>query len=243
MNLYKYLKDHDLLTKLEEYTEKLLNGIPVQYIIGNVNFYGTKIMVNKDVLIPRFETELLVDKTIKYINKYFNSKIDILDIGTGSGAIAIVLKKMINCSLDAVDISKEALLVAKKNSEYNNVDINFFVSDVFSSVEKKYDVIISNPPYIGEDEKIMDIVSNNEPHIALYASFDGLYFYEQIISNCKLYLKDQFLIAFEIGWQQADRITKIINKYLSDVQISVEQDYSGKDRFIFITNIKDHFNK
>ena len=232
--LYKYLKDNNLLDKLDEYTDRLLNGEPVQYIIGNVDFYGNKIIVNKDVLIPRFETELLVEKTIKYIKNKYDNKIDILDIGTGSGAIAITLDKEVNCNVDAIDISSEALEVAKENNKLNGTNVNMFISDVFGNVSKKYDVIISNPPYISNDEEIMDIVKNNEPHIALYADMDGLYFYDKILRESKKYLKDNFIIAFEIGYMEANDIVEIANKYLDNISISVEKDYSDRDRFIFI---------
>ncbi len=232
--LYKYLKNTDLLDKLYEYTDRLLNGEPVQYIIGNVDFYGNKIIVNKDVLIPRFETELLVEKTIKYIKNKHDNKIDILDIGTGSGAIAITLDKEVNCNVDAIDISSEALEVAKENNKLNGTNVNMFISDVFGNVSKKYDVIISNPPYISNDEEIMDIVKNNEPHIALYADMDGLYFYDKILRESKKYLKDNFIIAFEIGYMEANDIVEIANKYLDNISISVEKDYSDRDRFIFI---------
>ena len=232
--LYKYLKNTDLLDKLDEYTDRLINGEPVQYIIGNVDFYGNKIIVNKDVLIPRFETELLVEKTIRYIKNRYDSKIDILDIGTGSGAIAITLDKEVNCNVDAIDISSEALEVAKDNNKLNGTNVNMFISDVFGNVSKKYDVIISNPPYISNDEEIMDIVKNNEPHIALYADMDGLYFYDKILRECKKYLNDNFIIAFEIGYMEANDIVEIANKYLDNISISVEKDYSDRDRFIFI---------
>ncbi len=232
--LYKYLKNTDLLDKLDEYTDRLINGEPVQYIIGNVDFYGNKIIVNKDVLIPRFETELLVEKTIRYIKNRYDSKIDILDIGTGSGAIAITLDKEVNCNVDAIDISSEALEVAKENNKLNGTNVNMFISDVFGNVSKKYDVIISNPPYISNDEEIMDIVKNNEPHIALYADMDGLYFYDKILRECKKYLNDNFIIAFEIGYMEANDIVEIANKYLDNISISVEKDYSDRDRFIFI---------
>lgn len=234
--LFKYLNDNNLLDKLDEYTDRLLTGEPVQYIVGNVDFYGNKMVVNNNVLIPRFETELLVEKTIKYIKNKFNDKIDILDIGTGSGAIAITLDKEINCNIDGVDISSVALDVAKENNQINNTNVNLFISNVFDNVNKKYDVIISNPPYISKDEEIMDIVKNNEPHLALYADMDGLYFYDKILKECKSYLKDNFIIAFEIGWWQADKIVNIANKYLDNVNILVEKDYSDKDRFIFIMN-------
>ena len=160
---------------------KLLNkNIPVQYIVGEVDFYGNIFKINNNVLIPRFETEQLVELTIEYINDKFNRNVNILDIGTGSGCIAITLKKNIDCNVDAVDISLEAIKVAKDNAKLNNVDINIFKSDILNNVDNKYDVIISNPPYISYDEEIMDIVKNNEPKTALYASNDGLYFYEEI---------------------------------------------------------------
>ena len=232
--LYNYLKDNDLLNKLDEYTSRLLSGEPVQYITGNVDFYGNNIIVNKNVLIPRFETELLVEKTIKYIKNKFNKRIDILDIGTGSGAIAITLNKMVDSNVGGIDISSEALEVARENNKINNTNVNLFVSDVFDNVNKKYDVIISNPPYISKNEEIMDIVKNNEPHIALYADMNGLYFYDKILSECNDYLKDDFIIAFEIGWLEANDIVNLANKYFDNIIVKVEKDYSDKDRFIFI---------
>ncbi len=234
--LYDYLKSNDLLDKLSDYTNRLLKGEAVQYIIGNVNFYGYEFKVNRNTLIPRFETELLVEKTVNYISKFFDGKVSILDIGTGSGCIAIILNKLVDSVVTAVDISSDALDVAKENNTINNTDINFIVSDVFSNVNGKYDVIISNPPYISHDEEIMDIVCNNEPHLALYADMNGLYFYDKILSECKEYLNDKFFIAFEIGYLQADSIVGIVNKYMENVNIIVDKDYSGKDRFIFITN-------
>ena len=231
--LKKYLKDKDMETAIKE----LESGIPVQYIVGNVDFYGYTFKVNKNTLIPRFETELLVEKTIKYINKYFNNEIKILDIGTGSGCIAITLNKLLdNSMVTAVDISKDALDVARENNKINNTDVNFMESDVFSNINDKYDVIISNPPYISYDEDVMDVVYNNEPHMALYADYNGLYFYDKILRECRKYLDDRFLIAFEIGYKQGSDITNIINKYFDNVNISLEKDYSGRDRFIFIWN-------
>ncbi len=232
--LRKYLKDKDIETAIKE----LESGIPVQYIVGNVDFYGNIFKVTKDTLIPRFETELLVEKSINYINKYFKDRrVDVLDIGTGSGCIAITINKLINSNVDAVDISDKAIEVAKENNKINNTDVNFIVSDVFSNVNKRYDVIISNPPYISYDEEIMDIVYSNEPHSALFALDNGLYFYDKILSECREYLNDRFFIAFEIGYKQGNDIINIINKYFDNVNISLEKDYSGRDRFIFISNI------
>ena len=239
--LKKYLKE----TKLDDTfynnaIEELKKGKPIQYIIGNVNFYGNIINVNQSVLIPRFETELLVDLTIKKIKKYFpNQKINIIDLGTGSGCIAIALKKALACDMDALDISKAALSLARTNAKNNNVDINFINKDMTNYQEKKYNIIISNPPYIKEDEEIMDIVKNNEPHIALYAKDNGLYFYKKIIDNLPYLTKDKYLACFEIGESQANDIMNYAKKHLAKVNITKEKDYSNRDRFIFITNIEN----
>ena len=231
--LTKYL-DKD---KLSSGLERLKNGEPVQYIVGNVDFYGYILNVNKNTLIPRFETEELVSRTIKYINKYFNKKVDILDIGTGSGSIAITLKDKVLSNVDAVDISSDALVVAKENAKKYNLDINFYVSDVFSNVNRKFDVIISNPPYIDPDDRIEDIVYNNEPHIALFAKDKGLYFYKEIISKSNKYLNDKFIMAFEIGYNEGKDILDLCKKYYPNSYILLEKDLYNKDRYIFIINV------
>ena len=216
--------------------KKVLNGYPIQYLIGYVNFYGYKINVNKDVLIPRFETELLVDKAIKYIKKVFNDKVKILDIGTGSGCISIALNKEISSDITACDISDKALEVAISNAKANDCNIKFIKSDLFENIKETYDVIISNPPYIDKKEKVMEMVDKYEPHEALYAPNNGLYFYEEILKNAKDYLNDKFIIAFEIGWWQGNLISSIAKFYFKDSKISIEKDYSRRDRYIFIIN-------
>ena len=231
--LKKYLKDKTL----DEGIELLNKGIPVQYIVGNVDFYGYNFKVNENVLIPRFETEELVEKTIKYINKYLDKKVDILDLGTGSGCIAITLKKELDCNVDAVDISPKALEIAKLNAKNNNVDITFYEGDMLSPINKKYDVIISNPPYIAYNEEIMEIVKNNEPHTALYAEDNGLKYYKDIISNANKYLKEKCIIAFEIGEKQGKLILEYAKNYFKDSIITVEKDMQNRDRFVFIINI------
>ena len=155
---------------------------------------------------------------------------------TGSGCIAISLKKEIDCNMDAVDISRDALEVARENGKINNVEVNFIESDLFENVNKKYNVIVSNPPYIAYSEEIMSLVKDNEPNIALYADDNGLYFYKKIISDIKSYLKEDFIIAFEIGMTQGEKIVEIINNNLSDAQVIIEKDYNDRDRFIFIFN-------
>ena len=213
----------------------LLNkGIPVQYIVGNVDFYGLNFIVNENVLIPRFETEELVEKTIKYCNNFFDKKIDILDIGTGSGCIAITLSKYLDSNVDALDISDKALEVSKNNNERNKASVNFFRSNIFENVNKRYELIISNPPYISYDEEIMDIVKNNEPNIALYADNNGLYFYEEILKNASNYLNEKGIIAFEIGHTQGKKIKELVKTYLPNSKVLLEQDLQKRDRFIFV---------
>ena len=211
----QYLKKYLPRDKWEWGISLLKEGKPVQYIVGDVDFYGNVIKVNPSVLIPRFETELLVEKTVGYIHRLFDREVSIIDIGTGSGCIAISLAKLVKCRMSAVDISYDALEVARENASMNDVEINFQYSDVFSDVDGVYDVIISNPPYLRYDEEIMDIVRENEPGIALYASDNGLYYYKEILCNCSRYLKEKFLICFEIGYDQAEDIKKIVHKYLS----------------------------
>lgn len=213
------------------------NGVPVQYIVGNVDFYGYNFIVNENVLIPRFETEELVDRTIKYIRRFFDKSVKIVDLGCGSGCIDITLSLELGICVDAVDISSAALEVAKENCVRNNASVNYYLGNMLEPLNDKYDVIISNPPYISYDEEIDDVVKNNEPSIALYADNDGLYFYEEILKNCKNYLNDKFMICFEIGYTQGERIKDMALKYLGDVSVSIEKDLSGRDRFVFINSL------
>ena len=235
--LYDIIKEKKgSITEFNDGIEEIIKGRPVQYVVGNVDFYGHIIDVNENVLIPRFETERLVELTIEKI-KNMNKKVSILDIGTGSGCIAITLKKEIDCEVDAIDISDEALKIARENAVKNDVKITFYKSNVLRNVSKKFDVIISNPPYLTEEDDVMDIVKNNEPHLALYAKDNGLYFYEEILKNCIYSIKDKFLIAFEIGCNQKEAVTKLAHFYLENVKVEAYQDYSGKDRYIFISNM------
>ena len=224
--LKKYLEPERL--------KQLEQGIPVQYIVGNMEFYGFNFDIDSRVLIPRFETEELVERTINYL-KEFNTNLNIIDLGTGSGCIAVTLKKMLPSSnITAVDLSSDALEVAKGNAKKLDADINFIQSDMLSNVTGKFDCIISNPPYIAYDEDIMEIVKNNEPHMALYADNNGLYFYEEILKSCSKFLNDKFLIAFEMGQTQGEAIKSLAHKYLSNITVSIEKDIQGLDRFVFI---------
>lgn len=231
MNEIEYLKKY-YKGNIEEAIKRYENGEPVQYIVGDVDFYGNIIKVDKRVLIPRRETEELIEKALKIINK---EGIDIIDLGTGSGCIAIALKKLLpNSNIDAIDISSDALSLAIENAKLNNVNINFYKNDMLKNINKKYDLIISNPPYISYEEDIMDIVKNNEPGIALYAENNGLYYYEEILKSCKKNLKEDFVIAFEIGYNQGDKLIELVNKYLDNVIVEIEKDMQNMVRFCFV---------
>lgn len=210
-------------------------GTPLQYALGKVNFYGNEFIINENVLIPRFETEELVENTVKYSKEFFKEPVDIIDLGCGSGVIGLTLEKKISTnSVDLIDISDKALEIANKNCEKLNSKAHVFKSDMFENVEKKYDIIISNPPYIRDDEEIEEIVKNNEPSIALYGGRDGLDFYLKILSSIKPHMKERCLIAFEIGMNQQAQIRSLIQQYLDNVEVICKKDLSGKDRMIFI---------
>ncbi len=222
---------------INEAINRLKAGEPVQYIVGNVDFYGYNLKVDKSVLIPRRETEELVEEVIKRV-KMFNNP-TIIDVATGSGAIAISLSKELNTHIYASDISSDALKVANINALNNEANITFLQGDMlkpYINNNIKVDVLVSNPPYIRYDEEIEDIVKNNEPSIALYADNNGLEFYEKILKDCKQVLNNKYLLAFEIGCDQANDIAYLVNKYLGDVKVEVKKDLSNKDRMLFVYN-------
>jgi release factor glutamine methyltransferase len=223
---------------VEIYKKEILalsSGKPLQYVMGYVNFYGNKFYINENVLIPRYETEELVENTIKYINELFPNPVDIIDLGCGSGVIGLTLEKKVSTnSVDLIDISEKALEVSHKNCENLNSQANIILSNFLDNIDKKYDVIISNPPYIKTNEEIEEIVKNNEPHLALYAGIDGLDCYRKILSTVNKNMKDKCLIAFEIGYTEAQDIINIANEYLNNIKIEVKKDLSDKDRMLFI---------
>ena len=239
LELLVHLNDEVPEDKMKIYSqeiEAIKNNKPIQYVLGHINFYGQDFYINENVLIPRFETEELVENTISIAKEMFTDPVEILDIGCGSGVIGLTLeKKLPTKSVDLVDISEKALEVTNKNCGNLNSKANVFQSDCLSNVDKKYDIIISNPPYIKEDEEIEDIVKDNEPHQALYAGKEGLDCYEKILKDINKNLKEKYLIAFEIGADQAKAIEDIANNYLKDIQIVIKKDLQGRDRMLFIT--------
>lgn len=233
-----YLKTRFKGNKLDQSIDRLKKGEPVQYIVGDVDFYGHIIKVTPDVLIPRFETEELVYKTIYYLKKYYSENVKIADIGTGSGCIAITLKHQLEKSeVIATDISKKALELAGKNARNNKVDISFKHGDMLEALnDKDYDVIISNPPYIDINEVAETLVHNNEPHLALYADNHGLEYYEKMFSSIRNYLKKKSLIALEIGADQGHSVKALALSTFPESTVNVEKDMQGRERFVFVLN-------
>lgn len=236
--------DEDKLKSYEEKVNLIKKGLPIQYVLENVNFYGYNFHVKEGVLIPRFETEELVYNTKEYILKYFGSDISIIDIGTGSGAIGLTLKKEIpNLNVTLTDISDIALEVAKYNSEKLNVSVEIYKSNMLEEVikrKKKFDIIVSNPPYLRKDEEIMDIVKQYEPSIALYGGLDGLKYYEEILKDAKKVLNKRAILAFEIGSNQSEELVKLVSKYFNDSNYVFKCDLQGRTRMLFIFyNISD----
>ena len=238
LELLNHLDDIVSEDKSELYKQEVdavQSGKPIQYVIGNVNFYGEIYDINENVLIPRFETEELLENTIAYIKKFFTEPVDIIDLGCGSGVIGLTLEKKVSTkSVDLVDISPKALAVTYKNCVKHSSMANLINSDMFEKVEKQYDVIISNPPYIKTTEEIEDIVRDNEPPLALYAGEDGLDCYRKILKDVSKHMKERCLIAFEIGYTQAEDITNLVKDNLQNVRVEVKKDMSGKDRMLFI---------
>jgi len=234
--------DEEVESKLED---KIIDAIskylyerkPIQYILGYTYFYGLKFFVNENVLIPRRETEELVEFAITEITKTNLKTFKILDIGTGSGAIAIALKKHLpDSDIVAIDISKEALDVAKENARYNNVKIKFLESDLFSNIEEKFDFIISNPPYIASKDDVDDLVLKNEPHLALFAPCSGLYFYMEILKASRKYLNDKNIIFFEIPEDKDTELINLVKIYYPHSEFKILKDMQAKSRILVIKN-------
>lgn len=216
--------------------EELIKGKPVEYVLGYASFCLLKFNVNENTLIPRSETEDLVYRTIQLIKELKIENPKILDIGTGSGCIPITLNKMIKGStVESVDISSKALEVAKINNRINDTKVKFYLSDCFENVEGRFDLIISNPPYIDKETYVQESVLKYEPHTALFADNKGLAIYERIIKDLSLFVKTPSLVAFEISPDLVERLKKLINENLKECEYCFEKDINGFDRFLFIT--------
>ena len=230
-------KEELYFSLIDKHIEK---NMPLSHLAGFEYFYDRKFKVTKDVLSPRMETEELIYKVIEYIKSINKNNIKILDLCTGSGIIGITLRKELESkSIEVVasDISEEALKVAKENAIMNEAEVKFIQSDIFENINEKFDIIVSNPPYIAYNDKITmeDNVLNYDPHLALFAEEDGMYFYREIVENAKEYLEEDGLVFFEIGYDQREKILKLANE--NGFKAEVYKDINGRDRMAILVRI------
>lgn len=238
--MYDEEVDPELEAKFLAGMEEYYQGRPIQYIKGVETFFGRDYKVNEDVLIPRYETEELVENILYHIDDYFSDyqTIDLCDVGTGSGAIAISLAlEEPRTNVYASDISSKAIEVAKENAANLGANVNFMVGDLLEPLlekEIKVDIFVSNPPYIPNNQEIEAMVKDNEPHVALFGGNDGLYFYRRIFKEVKPLLKNRALLAFEMGFDQRELMEEALQTYFPDDRHEIIKDINGKDRMLFI---------
>ena len=222
--------DEEMSQAFMESLKKRCERIPVQYITGVQNFMGLDFAVNENVLIPRFDTEILVEEVMKHLHDGFS----ILDMCTGSGCILLSLLHYSNdCKGVGVDISEAALAVAKSNCESLGLMATFLQSDLFEKVDGTYDIIVSNPPYIRSDviETLMEEVKGHEPILALDGMEDGLYFYRKIVKESLNYLNGGGMLFFEIGYDQGEDVSRLMHE-AGFKEVTVIKDYAGLDRVV-----------
>ena len=244
-NLYLVMNedlDETTLLAFNGIIDQLCEDVPLAYVMGVQYFYGYPINVNEHVLIPRYETEELVLKVIMEIDEHFSDEaIQVIDVGTGSGAIACVLKaECPQIKMAASDISSDALNEASLNANNLNVEVDFYEGDMLAPfIERnfKVDVIVCNPPYIPQAEILERSVKDFEPHVALFGGTDGLMFYRSVLSKAHLILKEKFFMAFEMGWDQGDDLTKLAKEHFPEAVVEVVKDMQGKDRMLFVKQL------
>ena len=221
----------DEMSKIMSAVEKRLKHIPLGYIFKKSYFYGREFKVDENVLIPRLDTEILIEKICDDI-KSRNSEVSVLDIGTGSGAIAITIQKETNANVVAVDVSDGALEIAKYNAEVLEASVNFEKSDLFEKINGKFDFIVSNPPYIESSviETLDDEVKLNEPILALDGGEDGLDFYRKIVKDAPSHLNKGGKLYFEIGYNQAEALKDLMKVNFKNIK--VYKDYGNNDRVV-----------
>ena len=245
--------DKDKTHLLSEALRRRATGEPIEYILGKTEFMGLNFKVTPDVLIPRPETEILVETVLKYTTRtpgYLDTKtprhqdtrLNILDIGTGSGCIAVSLAKLLpNVGITATDISQAALEVAFENARINNVEVKFVLSDLFvrsTEYRVQYDIIVSNPPYIATDEidKLQPEIGY-EPRIALDGGEDGLGFYRRIVALAPDFLKQKGFLIMEIGFKQKRAVEGIFKNSAGLKILKVIKDYNNINRVIVAQKI------
>ena len=221
--------DEKLYDAFQEGMKRYMAGEPIQYIKGKETFFSRDFIVNENVLIPRYETEELVENILYKIDDYFDDydSIDLCDVGTGSGAIAISLAlEEPKLKVTATDISEEALEVARLNARELSAQVDFYQGDMLKPlIERniKVDIFVSNPPYIPNEQEIENVVKDNEPHVALFGGNDGLYFYRKIFSQVHEVIKERALLAFEMGFDQRELMSEACLLYTSENMIQILQ--------------------
>lgn len=237
MDLYSLIDnevDEDFLKDFNEKIQLLAQDIPLGHVLGYEWFFGYKIEVNKDVLIPRGETEELVGHVLSDIDSYFVDPV-IADVACGSGAIGIALAKELDTKVYASDISEEALVVARKNALSNQADVEIRQGDMLEPMlDLKLDVLVCNPPYIKNTEHIQSAVLTNEPHLALFGGDDGLFFYRRVFENASKVMKDKSMMAFEIGFDIGQSVCDLARSFFPTAEIVLKQDINGLDRMVFV---------
>jgi release factor glutamine methyltransferase len=229
----------DILNKFNEYFDLYINhNKPVQYIVGYAQFFGYEFYVDENVLIPRFETEELVENILFLYDKHFKGKkVKVVDIGTGSGCIASTLSlEEKNMEVYASDISPDALKTAKASASKLGAQVKFFEGDMLKPFigKEKFDILVSNPPYIPNNEEVQSLVKDNEPNIALFGGDDGLYFYRIILSEADKILNDKFIMGFEHGYDKKEEIEALCKTYFPTANIYTLKDMQGLDRMTFV---------
>ena len=220
--------------KLDKYIARIIDGEPYQYVLGYTYFLGNKFYVNQDVLIPRQETEQLVLDTVNLIRQNFKRKVRVLDMCSGSGCIGISIARLVDSDVDMVDISSRANEVAQNNNILNKTKCRIIESNLFSNLEnKKYDVIISNPPYIKDESTVDKMTMLNEPHLALFAR-PQTKFYEEIMGKCSDFLAKNGILAFEVEEDMEDSLTSLVKQYLPNSSFFFQKDIYNKTRFLYI---------
>lgn len=230
----------EILDAFRKGIKRILNHEPMNYVLGYAWFYGYQFKVNRDVLIPRYETEELVANILMIMDDMFKDYNEIVacDIGCGSGAIAIsVAAEEPKVKMLASDISAEALEVTKQNATLNHVELEYYLGNMLDPLIEngcKVDVLICNPPYIKQDEVLETSVKEFEPHVALFGGSDGLKYYREVFEKAHLILKEKAFLAFEMGWDQKEALSKLVQTTFPDSTFEVLKDINGKDRMLIV---------
>lgn len=229
----------DLLEAFEAGIRRMEQGEPLGHVLGFEWFYGYRFKVNPDVLIPRPETEELVANILAAYDECFDGQdVVVIDVGTGSGAIAIALRKEeVHLQVTASDISEQAVTVARKNAADNAADVTFLTGDMlepFIEAGIRCDILVSNPPYIPVHEQMEHSVVDFEPHVALFGGEDGLKFYREIFANAHRVIKEKAILAFEMGYDQGERLRALAKEHFPDARVEIIKDLSGKNRMLFV---------